>query len=440
MWHKSAGITMGLQLKATGTLKYLSGVTETKSLNASYYDLADPLGNIVGKVFYGLKIFLIEDQELLFAMSYKSNRSWTLPDYGVDINANVTFGCPACLLQYTVTTIPPTSIGGDDGQIIVSGITNSSLDSVPPKPVILEILSGGTGQTGGTKVFFEEVTGDTIVTNADTLNGFGLSAATYTVKLIDTGFVDCIVPSEVNLSANTSTLAAINIRSTYAGLNSMFRIGAYAGNPTRIRLYKDNAVSIGFPLGIAYVTVGPTGLTNTDLATRYGLGAGTTGNDALTKWTPITGSYLEMTNLSFGEEYDVYLRDATGGTFSDIALSDAISAQTWTYYVAVANPFSDTEDDMSVVKGTDGGGQYATLSNYLDLPLNPSTNPIVGVIEASLHPQGEIPTEWVDAGTSGNPVKIYAPVGASGTYEMSVRERKGYIVMYEPTAEDTVTF
>jgi uncharacterized protein (TIGR02145 family) len=79
MWHKTTGSTLGTTLRAIGLKKLLTGTT--KSLNTDYYDLADPMGNIVGKVFNGLKLFVIEDQELLFAMSYKSNRSWTLPNY-----------------------------------------------------------------------------------------------------------------------------------------------------------------------------------------------------------------------------------------------------------------------------------------------------------------------------------------------------------------------
>lgn len=79
MWHKSSTTTMGTTLTASGGSKLLTG--DTKSLNITYYDLCDPTGFIVGKVFSDLKIFVIEDQELLFAMSYKSNRSWTLPNY-----------------------------------------------------------------------------------------------------------------------------------------------------------------------------------------------------------------------------------------------------------------------------------------------------------------------------------------------------------------------
>lgn len=80
MWHKSSTVTLGTTLSPIGGQQLLSG------LNIYYYDLADSTGFIVGKVFPNLKIFVIEDQELLFAMSYKSNRSWTLPDYNAETN------------------------------------------------------------------------------------------------------------------------------------------------------------------------------------------------------------------------------------------------------------------------------------------------------------------------------------------------------------------
>lgn len=81
MWHKSSNNSMGVTLVASGSSKLLTG--DTKSLNITYYDLCDASGIVVGKVFTDLKIFVIEDQELLFAMSYKSNRSWTLPNYTI---------------------------------------------------------------------------------------------------------------------------------------------------------------------------------------------------------------------------------------------------------------------------------------------------------------------------------------------------------------------
>ena len=84
MWHKPkdtettyGNMKMGLKLIAYGDKKRLDG--EILSLGISYYDLADEDGYVVGKIFTGLKIAVIEDQDLLFALSFKSNRNWTLP-------------------------------------------------------------------------------------------------------------------------------------------------------------------------------------------------------------------------------------------------------------------------------------------------------------------------------------------------------------------------
>jgi len=93
MWHKSTGKTMGITLSAYGTPKLLTS-TGSSSLDTEYYDLADENGNIVGKIFTSLKLFVIEDQELLFAMSYKSNRNWTLPNYYAGITALSDISCP----------------------------------------------------------------------------------------------------------------------------------------------------------------------------------------------------------------------------------------------------------------------------------------------------------------------------------------------------------
>jgi len=92
MWHKSTSTTLGLTLKSyspNGSPLYLTGSSNVNhGLGTPYYYLIDVNDTSltpysVGKVFPELKIFVIEDQELLFAMSYKSNRSWTLPNYTI---------------------------------------------------------------------------------------------------------------------------------------------------------------------------------------------------------------------------------------------------------------------------------------------------------------------------------------------------------------------
>lgn len=85
MWHRSENPDlMGLSIESTGELKYLDVLRS----NIEYYDLVDDQRylaegrdvKVLGKVFPNLKIAVIEDQELLAAMSYKSNRNWTLPE------------------------------------------------------------------------------------------------------------------------------------------------------------------------------------------------------------------------------------------------------------------------------------------------------------------------------------------------------------------------
>jgi hypothetical protein len=80
MWHKNSTPKLGAKfIAAIG-----NGYT-LATLGIHYYDLVDASNPtaVVGKIFDELKMFLIEDQELLYAMSYKSNRSWTLPQFSL---------------------------------------------------------------------------------------------------------------------------------------------------------------------------------------------------------------------------------------------------------------------------------------------------------------------------------------------------------------------
>jgi hypothetical protein len=114
MWHKKSVATMGIVLRAYGSQKLLTSTT-SHSLNTPYYNLADQDNNIVGKVFIDLQLFTIEDQELIMAMSYKSNRSWTLPQANVGINDNVSTGCIPDAFVVDYVSGLTTTIGGNDG-------------------------------------------------------------------------------------------------------------------------------------------------------------------------------------------------------------------------------------------------------------------------------------------------------------------------------------
>jgi len=80
MWHKKqfsgsgTADSIGYTFICDNELKYIDNTVR-------YYDLIDQEENknVVGKVLPDLKICVIEDTELLTAMSIKSNRNWTLP-------------------------------------------------------------------------------------------------------------------------------------------------------------------------------------------------------------------------------------------------------------------------------------------------------------------------------------------------------------------------
>jgi len=92
LWHRKPEFASG-----TGTK---GGHSFTDSLSKAYFD---PLANLyysvlkdgtdasaieVGRVYNDLRMIVITHQELLAAMSYKSNRNWTLPPLDVSIEPN----------------------------------------------------------------------------------------------------------------------------------------------------------------------------------------------------------------------------------------------------------------------------------------------------------------------------------------------------------------
>lgn len=82
LWHQAdndpgTGVLAGLRLSDVASTDYYDSVAGT-----SYrilYDGSSNTSNPLGRVYHKLKMFVITDAELLTAMSYKSNRNWTLP-------------------------------------------------------------------------------------------------------------------------------------------------------------------------------------------------------------------------------------------------------------------------------------------------------------------------------------------------------------------------
>jgi hypothetical protein len=108
MYHRrdfstGSGTTQGMTFVSSGTTKFIG------TSDIEYIDLIeDPTlissattAQVVGKVFPQLKTVVIHDDEIVAALSYKSNRSWTLPSLSATLNAPT--GTTAGLLETNKT-------------------------------------------------------------------------------------------------------------------------------------------------------------------------------------------------------------------------------------------------------------------------------------------------------------------------------------------------
>jgi hypothetical protein len=106
MWHRrnnigtGSGTTLGRRFTSDTIRKTLSSNNDIE-----YYDLIEFSGMsvsptlplVVGKVFPQLKIVVIDNEELIAAMSYKSNRNYTLPDLAAELVTSVGGNCTGVL-------------------------------------------------------------------------------------------------------------------------------------------------------------------------------------------------------------------------------------------------------------------------------------------------------------------------------------------------------
>ena len=104
LWHRrnegtGSGTTLGMRFVSDTIEKTLTNT------DIEYYDLIEFSGMSVtpnaplsvGKVFPQLKIVVIDNEELLASMSYKSNRNYTLPDLSASLIPPVDGDCTGCI-------------------------------------------------------------------------------------------------------------------------------------------------------------------------------------------------------------------------------------------------------------------------------------------------------------------------------------------------------
>lgn len=131
MYHRNgystaSGTTMGMTFIASGATQLL-GTSDIQYIDLiehpALISSANTTTKIVGKVFPQLKTIVISDDEIVAAMSYKSNRNWTLPELAANIQAP-SGGTSTGILQPNETMYLTYSLE-------VSGLTSGLTSSLP---------------------------------------------------------------------------------------------------------------------------------------------------------------------------------------------------------------------------------------------------------------------------------------------------------------------
>ena len=95
MYHRdgystASGTSMGMDFVATGATQRI-GTSDIEYIDLiedpSFISSANTTPLVVGKVFPQLKMIVIDDDEIVAAMSYKSNRNWTLPELAATLQS-----------------------------------------------------------------------------------------------------------------------------------------------------------------------------------------------------------------------------------------------------------------------------------------------------------------------------------------------------------------
>jgi hypothetical protein len=192
MWHRrndvgtGSGTTMGMRFVSDTLEKTLDNT------NIPYYDLLEFSGMsvtpesplAVGKVFPNEKIVIIDNEELLAAMSYKSNRNWTLPDLNAHLTSPVNGECTGILkagerlyLTYYLTansgvtnTLPCQRYTVIDNQTTSDKDIHFNINNVDQLPYMRKVESGsydGKGFYANNMVVLAQVVDPTVIDRPD---------------------------------------------------------------------------------------------------------------------------------------------------------------------------------------------------------------------------------------------------------------------------------
>jgi len=295
MWHKNPSCCFGetfwvdpagYEDKGLFEVQYIQS-TKNAGMNQPgirYYHLwdthtnADGYPSRVGKVFPDSKIVVIDDEEIVAAMSYKANRNWTLPAPQISLITPNTCGIPT-------TTVDGILTGSNETMYVTYRLTNES------------------GFTNSLHCnYYSKVTGNNNDCNPDTSKNVGIRFGSE---------FNCLV--QPSYTAGTECLIACNVDQGYFAnkfeILCQKVITGQRPSPTNWVLV-DFTDSISASTINGYIT--QSGITgNTFVITPELYSAGTTYN---------LNDYIELTQigstgqtLNFGDEFYFY-----GGIESDI--------------------------------------------------------------------------------------------------------------------------
>lgn len=115
MWHRNYTTTLGEEMSYGLCLyDYYGDTYFDNESRTSYRELRDGISTnsvVVGRVYHKLKIIVITDQELLTALTYKSNRNFTLPELNLELTPSIIGGLSGlCKTDYSYyVTYTPSS-------------------------------------------------------------------------------------------------------------------------------------------------------------------------------------------------------------------------------------------------------------------------------------------------------------------------------------------
>lgn len=211
MWHFDSGNTIGHTFKGFGSEDYVE--LEEQDTAIRYFQLGDEQQNPVGRVFPDLHTITIDNQELVAAMSYKSNRNWTTPTLEWDTTSTtdgVIDGTESLYITYLLASNTGYTTGLHNQNVICVNFDQITGECVPTdkKSVTLNLppdqlpFMTTTGSTGWYADRFYILAQKTNIDDTPTPNGWKL--IDYTSQISSHTLGDRIDP--LNLENSTFTI------------------------------------------------------------------------------------------------------------------------------------------------------------------------------------------------------------------------------------------